>query len=400
MSKKKIIAVMPVMKGGGAERVASLLINEFYKNGYDCEFLLTSSETDEAIKRDLCDEIPLTSLQSELKPNAAEKLFYKLLRVLTSIICRLFEAMKISVPAFFAYLSFVSDYHAEIKAMRSRLKSEPDTTVIAFLLPSIPITLLAARGLENRMIISERGDPGRILKKRYGYNFIKKYYERADAVVFQTDSAKNAYPENISRKGTVIFNPVKKDLPEAYHGERNKNITTFCRISKEKNLPLLAEAFAMLHKEHGNYRLRIIGDAFNDSDREALRITEEKIKSLGITEYADFLQFSSDVHKNIVSDAMYVNSSDHEGMSNAMLEAMAIGMPVVCTDCPIGGAEAVIENGKNGLLVEVGNSKEIYEAMKKIIENKAFANLLSENAAEIRDRLSIEKITERWLELV
>ncbi len=400
MSKKKILMVMPVMKGGGAERVAALLLNEFHKNSFECEFLLTSSKVEECIIRDLCEDIPLASLCTSLKVNVIEKIIYKLLRIFSSIICKTLEAFKINVPSFFAYMSFVSDYHAEIKAMRKKLKNEPETTVISFLLPSIPITLLALRGLKNRIIISERGDPKQTLKKRYGYNFIKKYYQRADAVVFQTDDAKNAYPENISKKGTVIFNPIKSDLPEPFLGERNKNITTFCRISHQKNLPMLVEAFSRLHTVHADYRLCIIGDTYNASDEKVLKETKERIGLLGISDYVDLLPFNKDVHKDIISDAMYVNSSDHEGMSNAMLEAMAIGMPVVCTDCPIGGAAAVIENGKNGLLVEVGNSEEMYRAMKKIVENKELADKLSHNASEIRNKLSLDNIARKWMELL
>ena len=97
---------------------------------------------------------------------------------------------------------------------------------------------------------------------------------------------------------------------------------------------------------------------------------------------------------------MYVNSSDYEGMSNAMLEAMAIGMPVICTDCPIGGANAVIKTNENGILTEVGNAKELCDAMKKIAGDKSFANKLSKNAAQIRYELSLENTAKKWMELL
>ena len=56
---------------------------------------------------------------------------------------------------------------------------------------------------------------------------------------------------------------------------------------------------------------------------------------------------------------VYVSSSDFEGMSNTMLEAMAMGVPTIATDCPIGGAKTVIKNGENGILTPVGNEKKI-----------------------------------------
>ena len=87
-------------------------------------------------------------------------------------------------------------------------------------------------------------------------------------------------------------------------------------------------------------------------------------------------------------------------MSNAMLEAMAIGMPVICTDCPIGGANAVIQNGENGILTQVGNAEELSEAMKKIAGDKAFADKLSKNASQIREKMSLENTARKWMELL
>ena len=398
MSKsKKILMVMPVMKGGGAERVASLLLNEFALSGYNCEFLLTSSDRNDIINRDLNSDITVSSIFENQKKKS---IFIRAAERFSSVLCKPFEMLNLRVPACFARLSFVTQYYNEIKNLKEKLLKEPDAVVISFLQPSVPMTLIAAKNLPNRVIVSERGNPERLLKKRYGYNFIKKYYQRADAVVFQTNDAKSAYPENISKKGTVIFNPVNNKLPEPYFGERKKYITTFCRISPEKNLIMLADAFASFVDEYKDYRLKIIGDAINSAEKETLKNLKKHISELGINEKVEFIPFSNEVHKLIIKDAAYVNSSDHEGMSNAMLEAMAIGMPVICTDCPIGGANAVIQSGKNGILTEVGNANEMCEAMKKIANDKEFADELSRNAAKIRYDLSLENTAKKWMELL
>lgn len=396
---KKVLMVMPVLKGGGAERVASILTNEFYKNGYTCEFLLTSCNRDEVISRDLDENIPVLILRDFFKNSVADVL-YKFLRVFSSVLCKPLETTKKSVPSFFSYLSFVANYHKEIDALKEILKKSPDATVVTFLQPSIPMVLLAGRKTKNRIVISERNDPKRLMKHRYGYKFIKKYYQRADAVIFQTEDAKNTYPENIASKGTVIFNPIKENLPERYMGERNKNITTFCRISYQKNLPLLVEAFSNIHKEYEDYRLRIIGNTQNEDDEKALKEIKVLIEELKIADFVDFEPFSLNVHKEIIEDAVYVNSSDYEGMSNAMLEAMAIGMPVVCTDCPIGGAKAVIKDGENGILVPVGDSEALAEAIKKVISEVELSEKLSKNAVKIKDELSLENIAKKWMELL
>lgn len=400
-SKKHLIFVMPVMKGGGAEKVAALLLNEFNKNGYECEFVLTNSDRNEIVNRGLDSGIKITVLRELFSKNGAlKKLLLTLFRLFSSAICKIPEIFGKKVPAELALLSFKSQYYDELIALRKVISQKPDAKIISFLQPSIPLVLLATRNLPNRVVVSERADPYRLLKKRYGYNFIKKYYQRADALVFQTNDAKAAYPENISVKGTVIFNPINDKLPEPYFGEREKFVTTFCRISRQKNLPVLVEAFAEFHKEFNDYRLKIIGEPQNDDDNASLNETKKLAEKLGITDYIDFLPFSSQVHNLIIHDAMYVNSSDYEGMSNAMLEAMAIGMPVICTDCPIGGANAVIKNNENGILTEVGNASEICDSMEKIAGDKSFSDKLSRNAAHIRYELSLENTAKKWMELL
>lgn len=398
---KKVAFVLPGMCGGGAERVAALLANEFKKNQIDVRYLLTHAKRDEVIRCDLSDEVPLILFTEQMKPESAGyKAKSKLLQIVSSLLCKPFETIKKPVPARFAKLSITSQYSQEIKHLRGMLKAEPDLTVIAFLQPTIPITLLASRGLQNRIIVSERADPNRLMKKRYGRKFIEKYYTRADVAVFQTEDAENTYPKRIADKGVVISNPLKTGLPEPYHGERSKSITTFCRISKQKNLPVLIDAFAMLHKEHSEYQLRIIGDASNDEGIEVMDTLNKMISGYAIEDAVIFEPFNANVHEAIIKDAMYVNSSDYEGISNAMLEAMAIGMPVVCTDCPIGGAKATITDGVNGLLVLIKDAEALYIAMKRIIEDQALADKLSANAARIIEELSLSAIADRWVKLL
>ncbi len=393
---KKIMMLIPLMKGGGAEKVASLLMNQLHNNGYDIQIILTSAKKEDCLTNTLKADISVSSLQDYPQKH---KLPLQLLRVISSLICRMFELFSFPVPAFFAYLSFLSEYANEIRELRRLLKADPNVSVIAFLSPSIPIAMLAARGLPNKVIFSERGDPKRLMKKRYGEKFIKKYYKRADAAVFQTNDAKNSYPPDVAAKGVVIPNPVN-GLPSPYFGERSKTISTFCRISKQKNLPLLAGAFADFLKDFPDYRLKIIGNANNADDEAALAQLKSVISAEGIGNSVDFLPFMPDVHSEIIRDSMYINSSDYEGMSNAMLESLAIGLPCVCTDCPIGGAASIIKNGENGILVPVADRAALCNGMKRIAGNKTFSDKLSRNGALIAEELSVKKIAEKWMELL
>lgn len=401
MLDKKVMFVLPCMKGGGAERVAALLANEFHNAGVETSVLLTSSAPKDVVRIDLSEAIPLKCLcERSTKESGLVRAGREAGHLISAFVCRCFEKQGKNVPAFWAKLSFQSQYGGEIRRLRRILEDDPGLSVISFLQPSIPMTMLAARNLPNRVIFSERGDPRRLVKKRYGWEFIKKYYARADAAVFQTEDARNTYPECISKKGRVIPNPIKTNLPKAYFGGRNKNITTFCRISAQKNLPVLFEAFRMLHEVHPEYRLRLIGDALNDEGRTIEKQLRAFVEEFGLADAVRFEPFMAEVHEAILKDAMYVNSSDYEGISNAMLEAMAIGMPVVCTDCPIGGANATIRDGENGLLVPIRDSKALYAAMRRIIEDKELEKRLSRNAASLGDELKLERIAKKWMELL
>ena len=401
MNKKKVVMVMPHMVGGGAERVAAQIMNKLNERGYDTRFILTSAKKNEVVRSDLNEKTELILLTEEMKEETAwQKIAHLPARVYSTIFGKLNEKQGKYVPASIGKATIEWQYHREITWLRNYLQQNPDMTVIVFLQPSIPMVLLAAQGLPNKVIISERADPNRLMKKRYGKPFIEKYYTRADVAVFQTEDAKSVYPEAVSKKGTVIFNPLKDNLPQPYHGERNKNITTFCRISNQKNLPLLIEAFSKVHSKHPDYTLRIIGDAPNEEGSEVLQAIDQQFDKLNLKESVKLEPFMKNVHEAVIKDALYVNSSDYEGISNAMLEAMAIGMPVVCTDCPIGGAKATITDGENGLLVTIQNAKALANAMDRVIEEDGLADKLSQNASKLRESLSLEAITDLWEKLL
>ena len=401
MNKKKVVMVMPHMVGGGAERVAAQIMNKLNERGYDTRFILTSAKKNEVVRSDLNEKTQLILLTEEMKAETVgQKIAHLPTRAYSTFFGKLYEKQGKYVPASIGKATIEWQYHREIKWLRNYLKQNPDMTVIAFSQPAMPIIVLAADKLPNKVIISERADPNRLMKKRYGKPFIEKYYTRADAAVFQTEDAKSVYPEAVSKKGTVIFNPLKDNLPQPYHGERNKDITTFCRISNQKNLPLLVEAFSQVHSKHPEYTLRIIGDAPNEEGREVLQAIDQQLDKLNLNESVKLEPFMKNVHEAVIKDAMYANSSDYEGISNAMLEAMAIGMPVVCTDCPIGGAKATINDGENGLLVPIQNAEALASAMNRMIEDNELADKLSHNASQIREELSLDKITEKWMQLL
>lgn len=139
-----------------------------------------------------------------------------------------------------------------------------------------------------------------------------------------------------------------------------------------------------------DYRLVIYGDG---PEREDIL---SYIKLRNLSDSVDLFHNCSDVHEKIIKSSMFVSSSNYEGLSNSMLEAMAIGLPTICTDCPCGGARMVIKNNINGLLVPTGDKDSLAVAMEKIAKNQQLSQKLSNNSKKLRDMLSLDKIAKQW----
>ena len=253
-------------------------------------------------------------------------------------------------------------------------------------------TILATLGLKNKVIVSERNDPAVYGKKKIKKILRNILYKHADVLVCQTPDAKEYFPKKIQDKTVVIPNPIMKNLPEKYTGERRKIIVNFCRVEAQKNLKLLIDSFIELHKEFPEYILNIFGDG---AEKENIK---KYIEEQNMNEHIKLYDFIQNIHEEIVDNTMFVSSSDYEGISNSMLEAMAIGLPVVVTDCPCGGARMFVKNNENGILVNVRDKKALYEGMKKIITDKEFAEKISNEATKIKEELNSDKITKMWIE--
>ena len=93
---------------------------------------------------------------------------------------------------------------------------------------------------------------------------------------------------------------------------------------------------------------------------------------------------------------IFVLSSDYEGMPNALIEAMAVGLPVISTDCPCGGPKELIENKKNGVLVKIGDAEELSKNMGYLIENQEDAKNMGKNAEKLKEKLNSNNILKQW----
>ncbi len=285
-------------------------------------------------------------------------------------------------------------YIEEVRAVIKLMNEHKGATVLAFLSRSFYILYIASFFTTNRIVFSERNDPTRWPAKRISRKMRDIAFCRADACVFQTREALEHFPRKAREKGTIIPNPCNPNLPDRFTGERRKVVVSASRLNAQKNLPMLISAFERLHKDFPEYRLEIYGEGEERNRLEAL------VKSLGLEGCISLPGFAKNIHDIMVDCAMYVCSSDYEGISNSMLEALGMGVPTISTDCPVGGAREMIQPDINGLLVPVGDVNALYDAMKHVATDSEFSRKLSENACKIREYFKIESISNRWLSVL
>lgn len=343
----KIVFVLPDMPGGGSERVVAMLANEYVKRGYPTAILLFAGNQ-VAYPLDERVEICIAGKASGGNP------FIQ--------ISRLFR-------------------------MRRFYKKNKGCYIFSFCVRGSIFSVIAAAGIPHRFLVSERNDPTRISGQR-----LRDWsYRKAEKLIFQTEDMKKCFSEDIQRKAAVIPNPVSGDMLEPFQGERKKQIVSVGRLQPQKNHKLLIDAFAAFHEVYADYELHIFGIGELESDLKT------RAKEFHIENQVVFRGFSSDVQREMWDSSMFVLSSDYEGISNSMIEALAMGVPVISTDCPVGGSRMYIEDGESGILTPVGDDKALTDAMLRIAGDSGLARKLSENGVKIKEKYSLEKIADRFL---
>lgn len=344
---KKIVFVVPDMAGGGTEKVITLLANEYVKRGIPVAILTYAGKEyayplDERVER-FCAAMPSSG------------------------------SLKVRLERF--------------RKMRQFFRKNRGCKIFSFSTIGTGFVVLSTLFMKRDMMVSERTDPQTCDHKLYR-NF---FYHFAHTLVCQTPDGVTCFPKSLQKRACVIGNPVSEHIAPVYEGERKKEIVTVGRFQPVKNQKMLIEAFEIFEKKHQEYSLHFYGKGPLEDE------LKKQVQQAGLSEKVVFHGFSSKVDEEIRESSMFVLSSDYEGVSNSMVEALALGIPAIATDCPIGGCKMYIRHGENGLLVPVGDAGALAAAMERIALDPALAKAMSKEARKVREEFSIQRIADRML---
>jgi glycosyltransferase involved in cell wall biosynthesis len=285
-----------------------------------------------------------------------------------------------------------------VRYLRRFLKEEKPDILIPFARKALYRGLMAAYFVKIPVLISVRTDPAGHYEERSDKIQIPLLFPRADGCVFQTQGARKFFAPRLQKNSRIILNPINPKyigVPEP--AVRQKTVVQSGRLVDFKNQPMLIRAFVEVHKKHPDYDLKIYGGDSFDGTKEIL---EQIIDENQAREYVHLMGASDSLEEEIKDAALFAFSSDWEGLPNALMEAMALGLPVVATDCPCGGPRTIMTHEVNGLLVPIKDQKAMEEGINRLIEDRELAERLGREARKIADRANDQAIYEQWRDYI
>ena len=351
LKSKRLVIFTGALMQGGAERVISILSHRMIDAGFQVEILVLR---DKEIFYTFDPRVKITVAEKETdSKNLLKNLFF----------------------------------------IRRYFRKNADV-ILSFLAPFNVVALLTHTGLKSKIVVADRNDPRHIPSNPLVRKLRDFLYKFADGVVLQTTQNRAYFSGRVQKKSVVIGNPV--DLGEKKRigltAEKRQEIVTAGRLMPQKNQPMLIRAFAAIAADYPDHTLILYGEG---PEREKL---EALAKELGVADRVKLPGAVKDLPDRIAGSELFVLPSDYEGMANALIEAMCIGLPCISTE--VSGAGDLIEPGKNGELIPVGDLEGLISAMRKLLSDRDLAAKYAAEATKVSDRLAVEKIMGEWLDYI
>lgn len=354
----KIAFHLNCLEQGGAERVVSNLANQFAEQGYEVCIATEWYGDNEFV---LDKRVSRVHVGLEEEDNAKGRM---------------------------------AKYWIRVKNLRRFIKETKPDIVIAFAQKAIYRSLLAAKGTKCPVCVCVRTDPVGHYDSFLDKVQIRILFPRAAGFVFQTIGQRDFFPKYAQENSTIILNPIhQKYIDEPMAEKRNKVVVQSGRLVDFKNQAMLIDAFALVHEKHPDFVLKIYGPDSFDGTKEIL---ENKIREHQAESFVFLMGGSNQLEKDLKDASVYAFSSDWEGLPNALMEAMALRLPIVATDCPCGGPATIMHHMQDGILVPVKNPEELAKGICYMLEHPAEAEQMAAEAGKIAERANTQAVFEQW----
>jgi len=350
----RICFLVPALAGGGAERVVSVLASQLVQDGQDAVIIkYFEAETEYPVDP----RVKVVCLaQGDAKAYNAIPFFRK------------------------------------IRRLRGILR-ELEAEYVVPMLPHIAVHVdLAGFGMRKRLIQTVRIVPDKE-PSPWIRRVIRDFQVAVSYATFvQTESQKAYFPSAIHHKIVVLPNPVSAAMLEteyAYPDECTELIT-MGRLAPQKNFSMLIRAVKNVREAGKNVRLSIYGEG---KLKEKLL---QEIEEAGCTDCCFLRGRTGDVASAMKAHHLFILPSNYEGMPNALMEAMAVGLPCISTDCKTGPAELI--RGENGILVPVDDEQAMTQAILRMLQSPAQAAEMGRKARQFMlDNYSPRLIASRFM---
>ncbi|MFG6367076.1 MAG: glycosyltransferase [Lachnospiraceae bacterium] len=285
----------------------------------------------------------------------------------------------------------IRNFCVRFHTLRKLWKTYRPDVILSFLGKNNLMAVAAAAFLPIKVAVSVRGEPTMEYEGKFMQSIAKIVFRFADGVILQTEQASQFFPRAVRRKSVILSNPLNPQfIGRKVCANREDLIVAAGRLDENKNHIMLIHAFGRIAEEYPTVKLVIYGEGALRTKLETL------IAEKGLTDRVSMPGNVNDIADRIGKARIFTLTSNTEGMPNSIMEAMALGIPVIATDCPCGGPAALIEHGVNGLLVPVGDAFALADAFRRIFEDKDFEQKLRENAHKITEMLAPEQVNKQW----
>lgn len=339
-----LCVVVPSFTGGGAERIAVNLANQYALSGHSVVVVVFNGFG--PYREQVSDSVKILDLKSS-------RVRY--------VLPRLLKAFREIAPT--TVLSVV------------RL-SNVMTGIAGYFYPAARMVFREANTMDGVLKLPP-------LKKWLMLRIMQIAYRRADKIVANSEGTRRslltcgvAHQDKVVVIGNPVLPANLEQLSSAVASHRwledksVKVVLSVGRLHPQKRQDVLIRAFAIVSRGLTDIRLLILGEG---SERERLL---SLVEELNVSEVVDIVPFSQNPYPYYKNAAVFVLASEWEGFGNVLVEAMACELPVICTDCP-GGPREILRGGRFGVLVPVGDVSALSVELSKILTKETKVDLKS-----------------------